>query len=54
MGALRCGAHRFLKRADRAVPLFRLRVEPAAGTGLRVPSDVIVDKSVTVARGKVG
>ena len=38
----------------RAAPLFRLRVEPAAGTGLRVPSDAMVDKPVTVARGKVG
>ena len=38
----------------RDAPLFRLRVEPAAGTGLRVPSDVMVDKPVTVARGKVG
>ena len=43
-----------MKRADRAAPLFRLRVGPAARTGLRVPSDVMVDKLVTVARGKVG
>ena len=38
----------------RDAPLFRLRVEPVAGTGLRVASDVMVDKPVTVARGKVG
>ena len=38
----------------RDAPLFRFRVEPEAGTGLRVPSDVMVDKPTTVARGKVG
>lgn len=38
----------------RDAPLFRLRVEPTAGTGLRVASDVMVDKPVTVTRGKVG
>ena len=38
----------------RDAPLFRLRVAPAEGNGLRVPSDVMVDKAVTVARGRVG
>lgn len=37
----------------RDAPLFRLRVEPTAGTGLRVVSDVMVDKPVTVGREKV-
>ncbi|MGB3554783.1 MAG: type II toxin-antitoxin system PemK/MazF family toxin [Jannaschia sp.] len=43
-----------LTSALRDAPLFRLLVEPSPETGLRVPSDVMVDKPVTVARGKVG
>ena len=38
----------------RDAPLFRLRVEATAETGLRVASEVMVDKAVTVARAKVG
>ncbi len=35
-------------------PLFRLRVEPSAGNGLRKPSDIMVDKAQTVPREKLG
>lgn len=38
----------------RDVPLFRIRVEPSAGNGLRALSDVMVDKAHTVAREKIG
>lgn len=38
----------------RDAPLFRVRVEPAEGNGLRATSDVMVDKAHTVARDKVG
>jgi len=31
-------------------PLFRIRIEPAAGNGLKEPSDVMADKVVTVPR----
>lgn len=38
----------------REAPLFRVRVEPAEGNGLRATSEVMVDKAHTVARDKVG
>jgi mRNA interferase MazF len=38
----------------RDAPLFRIRVEPSAGNGLRQPSDVMADKPRTVPRDKVG
>jgi mRNA interferase MazF len=38
----------------RDAPLFRIRVEPSAGNGLRQPSDVMVDKPQSVPRDKVG
>ncbi len=31
-------------------PLFRIRIEPSAGNGLRQPSDVMADKLLTVPR----
>ena len=35
----------------RSIPsLFRLRIEPSAGNGLRLPSDMMVDKLSAVAR----
>ncbi len=37
-----------------AAPLFRLTVEPAAGNGLRVRSQVMIDKPYTVAKDKIG
>ena len=38
----------------RDAPLFRLRVEATSGTRLRVASEVMVDKAVSVARAKIG
>lgn len=38
----------------REVPLFRIRVEPSRANGLRLVSEVMVDKAHTVARAKVG
>ena len=35
-------------------PLVRLAVEPTAGNGLRKPSQVMVDKAMTVRRDRVG
>ena len=35
-------------------PLFRIAVEPAAKNGLRVRSQVMIDKPYTVAREKIG
>lgn len=37
----------------RETPIFRLRVLPSPGNGLRVPSDVMIDKLHTVARDKI-
>lgn len=37
----------------RDAPLFRITVEPAATNGLRKPSQIMIDKAVTVARAKV-
>lgn len=38
----------------RDAPLFRLTVEPDAGNGLRVPSQVMVDKIMAVRRDRCG
>ena len=38
----------------RDAPLFRVRVEPDKGNGLRATSEVMVDKAHTVAGDKVG
>lgn len=35
-------------------PLLRLRVEPSAQNGLRLPSSLMVDKLTTVRRSKLG
>ena len=35
-------------------PDFRLTIEPAAGNGLRTPSQIMVDKPVTVRREHIG
>lgn len=35
-------------------PLFRVRVEPDEENGLRKPSQVMVDKAMTVKRDKLG
>lgn len=35
-------------------PLFRLTVDPAPGNGLRKPSQIMVDKAMTVKREKLG
>lgn len=40
--------------ALRDTPLFRLLIRPEPGNGLRVPSQIMVDKAQTVAREKVG
>lgn len=37
-----------------AAPLLRVTVKPGAGSGLRKPSQVMVDKAMTVVRAKVG
>lgn len=36
------------------LPLFRVTVEPGEETGLRLPSQVMVDKATTVPRTKIG
>lgn len=38
----------------RDAPLFRIRVEPTSGNGLRTPSEVMIDKPQSVPRDKVG
>lgn len=38
----------------RAAPLFRVTVQPAETNGLQKPSQVMIDKAVTIARAKVG
>lgn len=35
-------------------PLIRLTVSPSVGTGLRQPSQVMIDKAMTVRRERVG
>lgn len=35
-------------------PLFRITVQPNAGNGLQKPSQVMVDKAMTVKRDKLG
>lgn len=37
-----------------AAPLFRITLEPSAGNGLRTPSQVMVDKTMTVKTDKIG
>jgi len=37
-----------------AAPLMRITVQPNAENGLRKPSQVMVDKTITVKRSKVG
>lgn len=37
-----------------AAPLFRVAVEPSAGNGLHKPSQVMVDKAITVKTDKLG
>lgn len=37
-----------------ATPLFRVTVQPSAENGLQKPSQVMVDKTMTVKRDKVG
>ncbi len=37
-----------------AVPLFRITLEPSADNGLKHPSQVMVDKAMTVKQEKVG
>lgn len=37
----------------RETPIFRVRVQPDQVNGLRVPSDVMIDKLHTVARDKI-
>jgi mRNA interferase MazF len=38
----------------REAPLFRVRVAPTADNGLRMSSEVMIDKAHTVAREKIG
>lgn len=38
----------------RDTPLFRLMIQPEPGNGLRLPSQIMVDKAQTVARENVG
>ena len=38
----------------RKAPLFRVKVPPDIENGLRKPSQIMVDKAMTVARDKVG
>lgn len=35
-------------------PLLRLTIEPSAGTGLKKPSQLMIDKITTIRRGRVG
>ena len=37
-----------------AAPLFRITVRPSTGNGLQKPSQVMVDKAMTVKRDKLG
>jgi len=37
-----------------AAPLFRIPLEPSADNGLKQPSQVMVDKAMTVKRDKIG
>ena len=37
-----------------AAPLFRITVRPSRGNGLQKPSQVMVDKAMTVKRDKLG
>ena len=37
-----------------AAPLLRVTVQPSAENGLKKPSQVMVDKAMTVMRGKLG
>ena len=37
-----------------AAPLLRITVQPGVGNGLQQPSQVMVDKAITVKRDKVG
>lgn len=37
-----------------AAPLLRINVQPSAGNGLQKPSQVMIDKTMTIKRGKVG
>ena len=38
----------------RDAPLFRIRIDPAPTNGLQKPSQVMVDKAMTVSRDKLG
>jgi mRNA interferase MazF len=38
----------------RETPLFRVTLEPGAANGLQKPSQVMVDKAVTMARERIG
>jgi mRNA interferase MazF len=38
----------------RETPLFRIHIEPTAANGLQKPSQVMVDKTQTIPREKVG
>jgi mRNA interferase MazF len=38
----------------RAMPEFRIDVEPASANGLRVPSQVMIDKPAALPRAKIG
>jgi len=40
--------------ALREAPLFRLQLQPNADNGLRLPSQIMIDKPQTVARDKIG
>jgi mRNA interferase MazF len=40
--------------AQIATPLFRVTVQPSAEDGLRKPSQVMVDKTITLKRDKIG
>ena len=37
-----------------AAPLFRITIRPSTGNGLQKPSQVMVDKAMTVKRDKLG
>jgi mRNA interferase MazF len=37
-----------------ATPLFRISIVPGKATGLKKPSQIMVDKPTTVPRGKIG
>jgi mRNA interferase MazF len=39
---------------DTDAPLFRLKVEPDSGNGLRSPSRLMIDKITTVSKSKLG